>query len=262
MCIYTCTHMYTCIYVCVSVLLVALPYILHIPSDTLALVKFFLPTCYWYGSEHLLLYLGFFSVSICNGQKLASNQQGFTNSILKQIYANMQCIWQLLIIHCFGTAALFCFLNSRFIALFYCGYFQFSSVQFSHSVMSKSLRPHKSQHARPPCPSPTPRVHPNPCPLSWWCHPAISSLSSPSPPASNPSQHQGLFQWVSSSHEVVKVLEFQLQHQSFQWTPNILLTSFVIYLSALYKSCWERDVAQCIQKVTFAASFQCIKYCS
>ena len=45
-------------------------------------------------------------------------------------------------------------------------------------------------------------------------------LSSPSPPAPNPSQHQGLFQWVSSSHELAKVLEFQLQHQSFQWTPR------------------------------------------
>ena len=45
-------------------------------------------------------------------------------------------------------------------------------------------------------------------------------LSSPSPPAPNPSQHQGLFKWVSSSHQVVNVLEFQLQHQSFQWTPR------------------------------------------
>ena len=45
-------------------------------------------------------------------------------------------------------------------------------------------------------------------------------LSPPSPPAFNPSQHQGLFQWVNSSHEVAKVLEFQLQHQSFQWTPR------------------------------------------
>ena len=45
-------------------------------------------------------------------------------------------------------------------------------------------------------------------------------LSSPSPPAPNPFQHQGLFQWVNSSHEVAKVLEFQLQHQSFQWTPR------------------------------------------
>ena len=45
-------------------------------------------------------------------------------------------------------------------------------------------------------------------------------LSSPSPPAPNPSQYQGLFQWVNSSHEVAKVVEFQLQHQSFQWTPR------------------------------------------
>ena len=86
----------------------------------------------------------------------------------------------------------------------------FSSVQFSHSVVSDSLRPHESQHARPPCPSPTPRVHPHSCASSQWCHPAISSLSSPSPPAPNPSQHQSLFQWVNSSHEVAKVLEFQL----------------------------------------------------
>ena len=50
-----------------------------------------------------------------------------------------------------------------------------SSVQFSHSVMSDSLRPPESQHARPLCPSPTPGVHPNSCPFSQWCHPAISS---------------------------------------------------------------------------------------
>ena len=50
-----------------------------------------------------------------------------------------------------------------------------SSVQFSRSVASDSLRPHESQHARPPCPSPTPGVHPNSCPSSRWCHPAISS---------------------------------------------------------------------------------------
>ena len=50
-----------------------------------------------------------------------------------------------------------------------------SSVQFSHSVMSDSLQPHEPQNARPPCPSPTPEVHQNPCPLSQWCHPTISS---------------------------------------------------------------------------------------
>ena len=52
---------------------------------------------------------------------------------------------------------------------------QSQSVQFSHSVMSDSLWPHGLQHARPPCPSPTPRVYWNSCPLSWWCHPTISS---------------------------------------------------------------------------------------
>ena len=51
----------------------------------------------------------------------------------------------------------------------------FSLVQFSHSVMSDSLWPRGLQHARLPCPSPTPRVHPNPCPLCQWCHPTISS---------------------------------------------------------------------------------------
>ena len=49
------------------------------------------------------------------------------------------------------------------------------SVQFSHSVVSNSLWPHEPQHTRPPCPSPTPGVHANPCPLSQWCHPTISS---------------------------------------------------------------------------------------
>ena len=50
-----------------------------------------------------------------------------------------------------------------------------SSVQFNHLVVSDSLQPHGLQHARPPCPSPTPGVYPNSCPLSQWCHPAISS---------------------------------------------------------------------------------------
>ena len=57
--------------------------------------------------------------------------------------------------------------------------FQFRSVQFSCSVVSKSLRPHESQHTRPPSPSPTPRVYSNSCLLSWWCHPAISSSDVP-----------------------------------------------------------------------------------
>ena len=48
------------------------------------------------------------------------------------------------------------------------------SAQFSHSVVSNSLQPHEPQHARPPCPSPTPKVYSNSCPSGWWCHPAIS----------------------------------------------------------------------------------------
>ena len=55
------------------------------------------------------------------------------------------------------------------------GCWENTSVQFSCSVLSDSLQPHELQHARPPCPSPTPKVHPNPCPLSQWCHSTISS---------------------------------------------------------------------------------------
>ena len=74
----------------------------------------------------------------------------------------------------------------------------FNSVQFSCSVMSDSLRPHEPQHTRPPCPSPTPGVHPNPCPLSWWYHPTISSSVVPftcpqSFPASGSFQMSQLF---------------------------------------------------------------------
>ena len=86
----------------------------------------------------------------------------------------------------------------------------FSSVQFSCSVVSDSLRPHESQHARPPCPSPTPGVHSDSCPSVSDAIQPSHPLLSPSPPAPNPSQHQSLFQWINSSHEVAKVLEFQL----------------------------------------------------
>ena len=53
------------------------------------------------------------------------------------------------------------------------------SVQFSCSVVSESLQPHELQHARPPCPTPSPKTYPNSCPLSWWCHPTTSSLLLP-----------------------------------------------------------------------------------
>ena len=72
--------------------------------------------------------------------------------------------------------------------------------------------------ARPPCPSSSPAVSPNPCPSSRWCHP--TTLSSVVPFFSYPRsfQHQSLFQWAGFLHQVTKVLELLLQHQSFQWT--------------------------------------------
>ena len=82
---------------------------------------------------------------------------------------------------------------------------QFRSVQFSRSVVSNSLQPHESQHARPPCPLPTPGVYPNSCPLSQWCHPAISSSVVPfsscpqSLPASGSFPMSQLFPWGGQS---------------------------------------------------------------
>ena len=66
-------------------------------------------------------------------------------------------------------------LFKSFIQSLYLSYYLYALIQFSHSVMSDSLQPHEPQHTRPTCPSPTPSVHPNPCPLSWWCHPTILS---------------------------------------------------------------------------------------
>ena len=115
---------------------------------------------------------------------------------------------------------------------------------FSCSAVSNSLQPHELQCTRLPCPSLFPRVGSNTWPLSQWCDPidcrtpgfpvlhylpelaqthvhwvsdAIQPSSSVIPFSFNFSQHQGLFQWVGSSHQVTKVLALQLQHQSFQW---------------------------------------------
>ena len=83
-------------------------------------------------------------------------------------------------------------------------------IQFSHSVVSDSLRPHEPQHARPPCPSPTPGVYPSSCPLSWWCHLTISSSVVPFSSCLQSFPASGSFQWVCSSHQVAKGLEFPL----------------------------------------------------
>ena len=88
----------------------------------------------------------------------------------------------------------------------------FSSVQFSRSVMSDSLRPHESQHTRPPCPSPTPRVHSNSHQSSQWCHPAISSSVVPfsscsqSLPASESFPMSQLFTWGDQSTRCFSII--------------------------------------------------------
>ena len=71
--------------------------------------------------------------------------------------------------------------------------YPFSSVQFSHSVLSDSLQPHELQHTRPSCPSPTPGVYPNSCPSSWWYHPAISSSVIPFSSCPQPLPASGSF---------------------------------------------------------------------
>ena len=92
-----------------------------------------------------------------------------------------------------------------------CAYWQFSSVaQSCLTLQSRGL-----QHTRLPCPSSAPRACSNSCPSSWWCHPTISSSVIPFS-CLQPFPASGSFP-VSSSHQVAKVLEFQLQHQSFQW---------------------------------------------
>ena len=98
------------------------------------------------------------------------------------------------------------------------------SVQFSHSVVSDSLRPHELQHTRPPCPSPTPGVHSDSHPSSQWCHPAISSSVLPffscpqSVPASESFPMSQLFAWEGQSTGVSALASF-LPKKSQSWSP-------------------------------------------
>ena len=112
--------------------------------------------------------------------------------------------------------------------------YQFSSVEFSRSVLSDSLRPHELQHTRPPCPSPTPGVHSNSCPSSRWCHPAISSSVVPysscpqSLPASESFPMSQLFTWSDQSIGVSALASFlpkNTQDWSLEWTSWIILQS-------------------------------------
>ena len=104
-------------------------------------------------------------------------------------------------------------------------YLAISSVQFSHSVVFDSLRPHELQHTRPPCPSPTPGVHSNSHPSSQWCHPAISSSVVPfsscpqSLPASDSFPMSQLFPWGGQRTGVSALASF-LPKKSQGWSPS------------------------------------------
>ena len=110
-----------------------------------------------------------------------------------------------------------------------------SSVQFSRSVVSDSLQPHESQHARPPCPSPTPRVHSGSRPSSQWCHPAISSSVVPFPscpqslPASESFPMSQFFAWGGQSTGVSALASFLPKKSQglspLEWTGWISLQS-------------------------------------
>ena len=130
-----------------------------------------------------------------------------------------------------------------------------SSVQFSHSVVSDSLRPHKPQHARPPCPSPTPGVHSDSCPSSQWCHPAISSSVVPfsscpqSLPASESFPMSQLFSWGGQSTGVSALASF-LPKKSQGWSPSewtgwISLQSIANVYLGLF---WSRNCKKCFME--------------
>ena len=116
--------------------------------------------------------------------------------------------------------------------------------------MSNSLQPHGLEHARLPCHSPSPEVCSNSCPLNWWCHPTISCSVAPSP-AFNLSQHQSIFQWAGSSHQVTKVLELHISPSnvysvliSFGIDWFYLLASQGTLKSLLHHHSWKASILQ------------------
>ena len=98
---------------------------------------------------------------------------------------------------------------------------------FSRYVMSNSLQPHGLKHSRLLCLSLSPRICSNSCPLSQWCYLTISFSATRFSFCLQISQHQDLFQWVCSLHQVAKVLELQLQCQSFQWISGLIFFRIV-----------------------------------
>ena len=125
---------------------------------------------------------------------------------------------------------------------------QFSSVQFSRSVVSYSLRPHELQHARPPCPSPTPGVHSDSRPSSQWCHPAISSSVVPfsscsqSLPASEYFPMSQLFAWGGQSTGVSALASLLPKKSQQKQYPVVNVTG-------------DRSKVQCCQEQYFIGTW-------
>ena len=143
-----------------------------------------------------------------------------------------------------------------FFQLLYSHYFlNCNSVQFSLSVVSDSLRPHESQHARPPCPSPTPEVHSDSCPLSRWCHPAISSSVVPfsscpqSLPASGSFPMSQLFTWGGRSTGVSALASFLPMNTQdcspLGWTDWTSLQSKGLFKSLLQHHSSKASILRC-----------------
>ena len=138
----------------------------------------------------VLAYLKIQQLSLC--QTLKTNPTSHHVDILTSTFAGDDTTVSYKIIKTFGNILI----GSKV---------QFSSVKFSCSVISNSLRPHRLQHARLPCPSPTPGAYSNSCPLSWWCHPTVSSSVAPfssclqSFPASGSFPMNQFFTWGGQS---------------------------------------------------------------
>ena len=120
--------------------------------------------------------------------------------------------------------------------------------------MPDSLQPHRLQHSSIIYPSPSPGICSNSCSLSWWCHPTISSSIAPfsSCPQSFPAW--GSFPMISSLHQVDKVLELQLQHQSFQWIFRLdFLKDWLVWSPCCRRDSHESSPALQLESISSSA---------
>ena len=150
-------------------------------------------------------------LSLCSGPQALLNQQWKTVSVSYKITLTSACfITSFSFIYHIISFSEF---DSSSVSLFYSSRTQLLSLLFSLPVVSNSLQPHGLQHARPPCPAPSPKVCPSSCPLHQWCHLAISSS------AFKPSRHQGLFQWVAVRIRWPHYWSFSISPSNEYWFP-------------------------------------------